>query len=116
MKKLIVKGQIEVVCNYNTGDGLYVGRRPLSEQLEDIQNKQVSVNFYITDIEKPIEELKENLILQLCGAIDADYGDAYSDLTGYLWTDDKLQIGNHDIIEMLSEHDGKFVYLDITIH
>lgn len=33
------------------------------------------------------------------GIADTKYYHAYSDLTGYLWTTEKLKVGGHDVLE-----------------
>lgn len=116
MKNIIVKGLIKVIKEYDSGDGLYVGDEVLSESLDELNEQIVTLRFYISDQEKTIDELKQNLILSMVGAVNADYGDAYSEATGYLWTTDELQIGNHDILENISVHQGKYAYIEIDIH
>lgn len=113
---IIRRGIIKEVYQYDSGDGIYVGDEVLSDSLSDITGKNVSVRIYISDKEKEVGELKSNMILALSGSLYADYGDRYSDYTGYLWTDDKLQIDNHDLLYDISQHLGKFLHLEIDIH
>jgi hypothetical protein len=42
--------------------------------------------------------------------------DRYSETTGYLWTDEKLQVGGHDLIEELSGSAGKFLIFEADVH
>jgi hypothetical protein len=96
---------------------LWVGDSVIAKELdEDINGKMVSVRYWISDTEKSKQELQEDLIKRISGAIDADYGDRYSDLTGYLWTDEELKIGGHDILNELRNNVGKFLYMIIDIH
>ena len=37
----------------------------------------------------------------------------YSDYTGYLWTDENLKIGGHDLLDELKEDCGKWLFLTI---
>lgn len=116
MKQQIITGRIKDIKNYDHGDGLRIGTEILSETLEELNDKQVTVRFYISDEERSKSEMQENLILSIAGGVEAKYGDAYSEYTGYLWTDDELKIGNHDLIETLANYDGKYCYLEIDIH
>lgn len=110
---MIIKGYLKLREEYESGDGLYIDGEILSEQLEDIKGKNATVRFYISDTEKSFDELKENLIRTISGDVNAYYGDTYSEYTGYLWTNDQLNIGEHDLIEDLSNYDGKYCYLAI---
>ena len=116
MKEIHVTGFIKLVENYDPGDGLYIGGEVLSDKLDIIDGANVSVTFYISDIEKSLEELNENLIKTITGVLSADYGDRYSEYTGYLWTTDCIEIDNHDLRDDLSLHDGKFCYLILKIN
>jgi hypothetical protein len=117
METLILTGRIKNTDWSTENDGLRVGTEILSEYFEEnLRRKYVTVRFYISDAEKSAAEMKENHILQMIGSVDADFGAHYSDLTGYLWTDDDLKIGNHDVIEFLREHDGKYLYMEIDVH
>ncbi|MNJ80064.1 hypothetical protein D3C77_783070 [compost metagenome] len=50
------------------------------------------------------------------GFCDVGYGARYSELTGYLWTDEYLKVGGHDIIEELRSYVGKWLILEIEVH
>ena len=100
-------------------DILYVSSidEPLAEFLKDrIDEKQVSVRYWITDKESTKEEAQESFLRYLAGDADARLESAYSEYTGYLWTDEWVNIGGHDIIEELSENIGKWLTLEIEIH
>src|SRR5437868_3327415 len=38
----------------------------------------------------------------------------YSEITGYLWTDENLMVGGHDLLDELRSHKGSFVHLEIA--
>lgn len=119
MKKLVYKGFIKEGSKGENDFALFVGEtdNPIAEVFEeDIQFKQVTVRYWISNVEKTKEELDENTVLTMVGAVDADYYDRYSEYTGYLWTDEKLDIGGHDLLEQLSNSVGKFVYLEVEVH
>jgi hypothetical protein len=118
MKQLIYKGLISEYPRYENYNALFVGTTPdpIAYELDDkINRKQVSVRYWISDTEKTKQELTENMIMTLAGSIDADYCDRYSDLTGYLWTEESLSIGGHDLLSELRSNIGKFLYMEIDI-
>ena len=119
MQQLIYKGLIAESSRGENDDALFIGdmEEPIAYEFEEeIQGKQVSVRYWISDTEKTKEELTENMIMTMAGAVDADYGDMYSDVTGYLWTDEELNIGGHDLLSELRSNIGKFVYMEIDVH
>jgi hypothetical protein len=119
MQQLIYKGLIAESSRGENYDALFIGEmeEPIAYEFEEeIQGKQVSVRYWISDTEKTKEELTENMIMTMAGAVDADYGDRYSDVTGYLCTDEELNIGGHDLLSELRSNIGKFVYMEIDVH
>lgn len=110
-----LSGFLKLAYNYDPGDGLYIGDIIISKELEVLHNKNVTVSFYISNTEQSKDGLKENNILSIAGVLTANYGDCYSEYTGYLWTTDELMIGNHDLIEDLSSHSGKYCHLSIYV-
>ena len=69
------------------------------------RNVQVSVRYIISD--NPItdpEYLIASFVSQLDGVIELKHNSHFSELTGYLWTDNELKIGGHDLLKELSSH------------
>ncbi len=118
MEQLIYKGTITEGDFSENYDALFIGEgEPIAKILEEeINGKEVSVRYWISDTEKTKQELQEGFLKNLFGAIDAEYQDAYSDYTGYLWTDENLKIGGHDLLEELRSNLGKFIWLEIDVH
>ncbi len=119
MEQLIYKGLITESSRGENDDALFIGDmdEPIAYVFEEeIQGKQVSVRYFISNTEKTKEELTENLISKIAGAVDADYGDRYSDVTGYLWTDEELNVGGHDLLKELRSEIGKFIYMEVDVH
>lgn len=79
-------------------------------------NKWVSVRYWIADKQESIEAIKQRAIEQLYGAVKADWGSRYSEITGYLWTDEDFQVGGHDMIGRLTSEIGKYLVLEIDMH
>jgi hypothetical protein len=90
--------------------------RPIAEELEIIHDKKVSVRYWVTDKEITIEEANELTALISMGIADVDYGHVYSEITGYLWTNEDLKIGGHDLLEELRSNIGKWLILEVKIH
>ena len=90
---------------------------PLCEELEDeLNGKQVTVRYWITVKECTKEQAQECFIGKLYGKLEAEYEARYSEYTGYLWTDEELKIGGHDLFRELSSNIGKWLILEINIH
>ena len=119
MKQLIYKGFITERVYSDNDEALFIGDMgsPISEDLMDeINGEQVSVRYWISDVIQTKEELTESFLKNLFGVVDADYSVQYSETTGYLWTDSKLNIGGHSLLDELESNIGKYIYLEIDVH
>ncbi len=81
----------------------------------DLVGKYVSVRYHIIDKEMVLDEAEEHFLKRLYGVIETDVGHHYSEITGYLWTDEKINIGGHNLIAELHSWVGKFMILIIDI-
>ena len=119
MQQLIYKGLIVEGSKGENEEALFIGeiKEPIAYELkEKIQGKEVSIRYWISNIEKTKEKLTTNMIKTMVGAIDADYEDRYSENTGYLWTDEDINVGGHDLLSELRSSIGKFNYMEIDVH
>lgn len=92
-------------------------QEPLAEVLQDnIAHQTVTARYWITDKPATKEEAQENFVKEIMGATDCDFGSHYSELTGYLWTDEEIKIGGHDLMRELRSHVGKWLILEVEIH
>lgn len=92
-------------------------RDPLCEVFEDsLARKLVTIRYWITDTQATKEQAQESFIRKLYGETYCKFGARYSELTGYLWTDEKCQIGGHDLIKELKSYIGKWLILEVNIH
>lgn len=91
---------------------------PLAEILYyKIARKKVTVRYWISDTPATKEELKEDFIVKSLGGVaNCKYGSHYSELTGYLWTDEELKIGGHDLLNELKSFKDKWIILEIEVH
>jgi hypothetical protein len=112
----IYKG-ILVEGNNTETEVLKLNDEILAETIEsDIRENgnYLSVHYYISD--EPVENPEEEFLKELYGMGEVTYCMAYSDITGYLWTDEDLIIGGHDLMEELRSNIGKYLHLVIEFN
>lgn len=91
-----------------------VDNYPISEEIEDhIQQHGnfLSVKYYVCKKECTLKEATKDFIGLLSGIGKSEYCIRYSETTGYLWTDQKLMVGGHDLIAELTSYEGKYLIL-----
>jgi hypothetical protein len=119
MERKTYTGKLELKDWGETYDILFVSslEDPIAEVLqEDIAGKQVTARYWITDKEATKEEAQEDFVKKLMGIADCDFGSHYSEITGYLWTDEEIKIGGHDLIEELKSYVGQWLILEVDVH
>jgi hypothetical protein len=101
---------------------------PLVDQVEQFNGKNITVRYWVSSTPlTSVEEADEQTLKQVMGFLDADISHSYSDVTGYLWTDEHLKVGGHNVLEEIWELcnngrwvDGKYVdiylLMEITVH
>ena len=125
--KIIIKGLISSGDYGDDYDVLYVEEEePLlkfildkidEDNWEGEERFKSSFNYLVSD--KPIEDIeiaKADYFSVLEGNTEIEYFQNYSECTGYLWTDSKLNVGGHDLLEELENYVGKYIYLEIIIY
>ena len=63
-----------------------------------------------------IDHIDETKIVSMLGEVDSKYYHAYSDYTGYLWTEEDFKCGGHDIPQILRSHMGEYVHMEIELY
>lgn len=118
MNQLIYNGLLCLRSWGEADDILYLStlERPLIEELEIIHKKKVTVRYWITDKQITKEEANNITALMAEGIVDANLWAQYSEITGYLYTDEELNIGGHNLLQELKSFIGKWVYLEIQMH
>ena len=114
-----IRGYIRECPDGDAEDILYIEgvEEPLAEYfLNNISGKRVTVNYIISKTKKTKDKAMIEFQEELEGIAECDYGHAYSEYTGYLWTDEDVMIGGHDLLNELRSHIGKYINLDIKIH
>lgn len=102
-----------------TRDGIEVYLVEAIRQMQAITGQVVSASWHISSEPKLYSELEGNMVKTAMGALQTEFHHAHSDLTGYLWTEESITVGGHDILEEISQvaknfNDGKR-YLVIRI-
>lgn len=106
----------DVVFLDDEDSGSVLRDRPLTLLLEDIKGKRVSVRYWVSDRPCTPDDAMAQFVGQLDGVADVSWCVAYSEITGYLWTTQDLNIGGHDLLEEIESHKGKWLILQIDIH
>lgn len=113
----------DVLCLVNPKNDQ--SHEPLASQIYDAmqyQRRRLTVVYHITDEAHTEDELTMMLITKLCGVsvssteYQINYHHRYSELTGYLWTDEDIVVGGHDIMRELTSFIGKWCFMIVTIH
>lgn len=73
----------------------------------------LSVQYFVSNVELPLETLQIEWLNRMEGLSDAKYEVRWSDITGYLWTDEDIHIGGHDLLEELQLYVGKFLHCEV---
>lgn len=104
---------------YDGEDFLYLSslRMPLADELKNaISGRLVSVRYWITDKPATKEEATMDFVKLLAGVANCEFGAHYSEPTGYLWTDESINIGGHGIMDELQSSVGKWLIMEIDVH
>jgi hypothetical protein len=92
----------------------------LTEALEDIMWGKVTVRYVISDDD--IEDANHLMMLASEGITthtgrgSADLSHRYSELTGYLWSEEKITVGGHDLMRTFCANSGKYLHLEVVVH
>ena len=115
MKTKCYEGLLTIHSCGENDDALFLSsvKDPLAEELEWIRDKRVTVRYWITDKQVTKVEAQKEFLRQIMGVADARYFDNYSEITGYLWTDEDLNVGGHDLMFELRSNIGKWLILEI---
>ena len=116
MKELVYKGWIKE-DHFSEPEFLRLDDENLAEILEDsISGKCVTVSYYTCNEKCTLDEARSSWLQTLQGGVETNVGARYSDITGYLWTDEEINVGGHDLIGELYSYVGKYLILLIKIH
>lgn len=114
----LLDGRLALGDYGEASDILYCGHRPVAEWAETFlpDNKQVSIRYWVTDKPVSLEEAQREAVEQIMGKTEILFGARYSEITGYLWTDEDFNVGGHDMIARLKGDEGKYLLLEVVVH
>ncbi len=117
----IYRGLLITVKDFNGHDSLHLLRdgkanSPLAQEIFFPSRNKVSVNYLISDKEIPENEIELETLKFIEGFGETTYGATYSELTGYLWTNEELKVGGHNLLQELFPNIGKYLHMSITIN
>lgn len=119
MKTITYKGIVKESEYGENWEALFIGEntQPLAQIFEEtFVGKQVTVRYWTSENEKTKEELQESVLRKLFGGVDAEYDDYYSEITGYLWTDEDINVGGHDLLNEIRSYVGRYILLEVDVH
>ena len=107
-----------LLCMHNMDDAydlLFLSslRSPLADELSWMSGKKVTVRYWITDIKTTKEEAEFTFMQACMGKADCRFQSHYSDMTCYLWTDEELNVGGHDLMREFKSYVGKWLILEV---
>lgn len=74
----------------------------------------LTVKYFISDKELPKDEIIAGHLKNVMGVSAAMHKVMYSETTGFLWADQDLVVGGHDLLSELQNYVGKFLHMEIT--
>jgi hypothetical protein len=77
---------------------------------------EVIVRWAINDTgdwPETLDEVAADELSLLEGAAHTKYGAQYSEITGYLWTDNEATVGGHDLTRILESNRGKYLWMEV---
>lgn len=123
MKKIEYKGWITTGSNGEEDEIITLGGSGddrsswLAELIEmDIEDygSFLTVRYFISDKESGWDRLNEEFIKTIVGFGSAEYAMVYSEYTGYLWTDESIKVGGHQLLNELYGNCGRYLHMKIT--
>ena len=119
LKTIELEGFILEKDYLSTADALFIDslKEPIAKYLEEnISDKNVTVRYWISNIKQTKEEIQINSTLIVMGLLESEFYERYSDCTGYLWTDEEINVGGHDLLKELKASLGKYIILEIEVY
>ena len=113
----LIHGKIDTCPAGSEYSCLHVDGDPIVNLIEDLVNNVVTVRYWISSNPlKTVEEADTQTLEQVYGALDAEIEHRYSDITGYLWTDEHFKVGGHDLIPILEAEENYYLLMEVTVH
>ena len=91
-------------------------KQPFAEVVcDEVGSRLVSCRYWITNKAATRDEAVLSTLKSLYGIADCDFGAVYSEITGFLWMNEKVEIGGHDLIQELKEKAGKYILIEFDV-
>jgi hypothetical protein len=100
-------------CGRPNSDNSIVLAETIAEDLEQ-NGRFATIRYFVSTIPRTLDELTEDLWKKLYGDVDAEFHVHYSDITGYLWTDEELHVGGHDLLREIHSYMRSWMLLEVT--
>lgn len=75
-----------------------------------------SLSYALSDSPIDPHSVAESAILSYYGLIDRKYTVSWSDMSGYLWTDEEFKVGGHSILDILTENRGRYIHMEMSLY
>jgi hypothetical protein len=109
------------LAEHDRGEGMDIlfldpGDEPLAEMISgdlDRFGRYLTVRYWTAAEPRSDEDMIDGALRELLGAGDATFRHAYTEITGYLWTDEDINVGGHDLLGELRSQKGRYCLLEI---
>lgn len=102
-----------------TEQTMVVGEFPLTKEMEHRigwGSCYASIQMLTGNTPIDLDHIDETKVVSMMGLTKSHYYHRYSDLTGYLWTEEGFKCGGHDIYRILASHDGEYIHMEIELY
>lgn len=89
---------------------------PLADEFCVFNQSQVTVRYWITDRQITLEEAESITAKMAAGVFRSRLFCRYSEITGYLWTEESMKIGGHNLLNELYNYVGKWALIEVKMH
>jgi hypothetical protein len=89
---------------------------PLAGVIEDDidrYGRYLSVRYWTANEARGDDDMIEGVLRELDGEGEAKFRHRYSEITGYMWTDEDINVGGHDLQAELQSQAGRYCLLEI---
>jgi hypothetical protein len=84
----------------------------IEEDISDLGHF-LTVRYWTSDQKLEPDQIKEEFIKKIYGLGFAEFDVWYSEITGYLFTRESLEVGGHDLLVELKSIDGRYLHMEI---
>ena len=117
--EMVYEGFLSMRTDGEADDILHIGDDILSELIQDDikdYGNYLSVRYFTSDEETTIDKAILENIKKISGVGDVCWGHRYSEVTGYLYTNNEIKVGGHDLLDELEGYVGKYLILIIDYY